>query len=170
MSLPTRFSVFASLYHSHPNHGNINECISRQVVMTTELAPESLERPDIGESIFCLPSHPNAPPSTLRSTLDHPTLVIGHGSDPIHPFTDADTLTNGMPNARLFEARSIWEWRVWPARLDAELLSFLEQVWTPQSVRFESADQLRSEHPTRPDSRSRKRFPGRPPDVGPEVG
>ena len=80
-----------------------------------------------------------APPSTLRRTLDQPTLVIGHGSDPIHPFTDAGMLTGEMPNARLLEARSIWEWRVWPSRLDAELLSFLDEAWAPRRVRRESA-------------------------------
>lgn len=80
-----------------------------------------------------------APPSRLRRTLDHPALVIGHASDPIHPFNDADTLTNEMANARLVEARSIAEWRVWPRRLDRELLAFLDEAWAPRSVRAKSA-------------------------------
>jgi len=80
-----------------------------------------------------------APPPRLRAKLLHPTLVIGHGADPIHPFTDADTLTNEMVNARLFEAKSIWEWRVFPSRLDAQLLAFLDEVWSEQAVGLESA-------------------------------
>lgn len=75
-----------------------------------------------------------APQSRLRRTLDHPALVIGHASDPIHPFSDADTLTSEMPNARLVEASSIAEWRLWPRRLDRELLQFLDEVWAPRAV------------------------------------
>lgn len=71
-----------------------------------------------------------APPQTLRCRLDHPTLVIGHPSDPIHPFSDAENTARELPNAKLVEAHSIYEWRLWPRRLDAELLSFLAGIWT----------------------------------------
>ena len=77
-----------------------------------------------------------APPAKERRKLRHPTLVVGHGADPIHPFTDADRLKDEMPNARLVEARSIAEWRFAPARLDAELLAFLDEVWAEAPIRL----------------------------------
>jgi len=70
-----------------------------------------------------------APPPAERRRLEHRTLVIGHGRDPIHPFSDADMLANELPNARLVEARSIFEWRVTPRRLNRELISFLDGLW-----------------------------------------
>ncbi len=79
-----------------------------------------------------------APPASERRALTHPTLVIGHGSDPIHPFTDADTLTRDMSGARIVEARSILEWRVMPGRLNRELVSFLDEVWTETRTRLAS--------------------------------
>jgi pimeloyl-ACP methyl ester carboxylesterase len=70
-----------------------------------------------------------APPREERARLPHPALVIGHPSDPIHPFGDAHQLARELPNGRLVEARSIAEWRVWPERLDAALGQFLDEVW-----------------------------------------
>jgi pimeloyl-ACP methyl ester carboxylesterase len=70
-----------------------------------------------------------APPPDERRTLRQPTLVVGHPSDPIHPFTDADRVRRELPNARLVEARSIAEWRIEPRYLDAQLLSFLAEAW-----------------------------------------
>ena len=57
-----------------------------------------------------------------------PALVIGHPSDPLHPFSDADMVAEEMPNARLVDANSILEWRLNPGRLDDELSDFLKQV------------------------------------------
>ena len=71
-----------------------------------------------------------APPLEERRKLTHPALVIGHPSDPIHPFSDADNTSRELPSARLLEAHSIYEWRVRPARLDNELAQFLDEVWT----------------------------------------
>jgi pimeloyl-ACP methyl ester carboxylesterase len=75
-----------------------------------------------------------APPIESRRALTHPTLVIGHPSDPIHPFSDADRIARELPHARIVTANSIVEWRMRPDRLDAELLTFLDEVWLPQSV------------------------------------
>jgi pimeloyl-ACP methyl ester carboxylesterase len=75
-----------------------------------------------------------APPIEDRRALHHPTLVIGHPSDPIHPFSDADRIARELPHAQLVEAQSILEWRLRPTRLDDHLTSFLDQVWKPQSV------------------------------------
>jgi pimeloyl-ACP methyl ester carboxylesterase len=76
-----------------------------------------------------------APPLAERRRLPHPTLVIGHASDPIHPFSDAEQTARELANARLITAESIYEWRLRPARLDDELAAFLDQVWaTPVAV------------------------------------
>jgi pimeloyl-ACP methyl ester carboxylesterase len=76
-----------------------------------------------------------APPAEERRRLRHPALVIGHTADPIHPFSDADQTARELPNARLLRARSIYEWRVAPRRLDEELSKFLCEVWSgPQIV------------------------------------
>lgn len=66
-----------------------------------------------------------APPSEERSRLAMPALVIGHRSDPLHPFSDADMLVEEMSAARLVDANSILEWRLSPSRLDDELSGFL---------------------------------------------
>jgi pimeloyl-ACP methyl ester carboxylesterase len=75
-----------------------------------------------------------APPIDERRALAHPTLVIGHPSDPIHPFGDADRLARELPNARILAARSIFEWRVAPRRLTGELVAFLDEVWRPRAM------------------------------------
>ena len=70
-----------------------------------------------------------APPIEERRALTQPTLVVGHPSDPIHPFSDADRIARELPHANLVTASSIAEWRIRPAKLDAHLLSFLDDVW-----------------------------------------
>src|SRR3569623_1455502 len=62
-----------------------------------------------------------APPIGERRALTHPTLVVGHPSDPLHPFSAADRIARELPNARIVTASSIAEWRIRPARLDREL-------------------------------------------------
>lgn len=75
-----------------------------------------------------------APPIAARRALPHPALVIGHPSDPIHPFSDADRIAQELTGARLVTASSILEWRLRPARLDRELIGFLDQVWAMRAV------------------------------------
>ncbi len=75
-----------------------------------------------------------APPIDERRSLTHPTLVIGHPSDPIHPFSDADRIARELVNARLVTASSIYEWRIRPKRLTAELIAFLDECWRPRAV------------------------------------
>jgi pimeloyl-ACP methyl ester carboxylesterase len=70
-----------------------------------------------------------APPIDDRRALTQPTLVIGHPSDPIHPFSDADRTARELPHARLVTAHSMFEWRLHPERLDGELRRFLDEVW-----------------------------------------
>lgn len=75
-----------------------------------------------------------APPLLERRRIAAPTLVIGHRSDPIHPFSDGDRTARELPQARMVEAKSISEWRVRPDRLNAELAAFLDEVWRNPSV------------------------------------
>jgi pimeloyl-ACP methyl ester carboxylesterase len=75
-----------------------------------------------------------APSLEDRRALAQPPLVIGHPSDPLHPFSDADRIARELPHARLVTASSILEWRMRPDSLDHELLAFLDEVWLPQRV------------------------------------
>lgn len=71
-----------------------------------------------------------APPSRDRRNLEMPALVVGHPSDPIHPAADAAMLADEMPTARFVRARGIWEWRLFPERLDHEAKAFVEACFT----------------------------------------
>jgi pimeloyl-ACP methyl ester carboxylesterase len=73
-----------------------------------------------------------APPREERERIDLPALVIGHRADPLHPFSDSDMLVDELPNARLVNAESIFEWRISPGRLDDELASFLDEVYATE--------------------------------------
>jgi pimeloyl-ACP methyl ester carboxylesterase len=68
------------------------------------------------------------PPAAERRTIEAPALIVGHRSDPIHPFSDSDELVEEMPNARLVDADSILEWRLNPGRLNDRLADFLDGV------------------------------------------
>ena len=71
-----------------------------------------------------------APPRSERSTFTTPTLILGHGRDPVHPFSDAGMLAKEMTHARLIEANSLVELRMQPERLTNEIAAFLDEVWT----------------------------------------
>lgn len=73
-----------------------------------------------------------APHREDRVKIEHPTLIVGHHRDPLHPFSDSGMLLEELPNAHLVEANSILEWRLDPERLNDELSEFLEEVWTPK--------------------------------------
>ena len=71
-----------------------------------------------------------APHHNERVLMDHPTLVIGHHGDLLHPFSDSGMLAEELPNATLFTANSLLEWRINPERLDNVLAVFLDEVWS----------------------------------------
>ena len=73
-----------------------------------------------------------APHRSERRTLRTETLVIGHRRDPVHPFSDAGTLAEELPNARLLEASSIVELRLAPKRLTDEIAAFIDECWKPR--------------------------------------
>ena len=72
---------------------------------------------------------PIAPTVDQRRAITAPALVLGHGIDLIHSFTDARRLAQQLPNARLIRTRTFAELWVRPARLTAEISEFLDRVW-----------------------------------------
>jgi pimeloyl-ACP methyl ester carboxylesterase len=71
----------------------------------------------------------SAPHRDERRTFTTPALILGHGRDPVHPFSDAGMLHEEMPNSRLIEANSVVELRARPERLTNEIADFLDEVW-----------------------------------------
>ncbi len=84
------------------------------------------------------------PPRAERELIEVPAIIVGHPSDPIHPFNDSDDLAREMPNGRLVDANSILEWRLSPARLNLELDRFLGEVWAPRAAGRKRAKRARS--------------------------
>ncbi len=80
-----------------------------------------------------------APPREERERIELPALVIGHPADPLHPFSDSDMLIEEMPNARLVNAESIFEWRITPGRLDDELARFIADVYATETAAARAA-------------------------------
>jgi pimeloyl-ACP methyl ester carboxylesterase len=74
---------------------------------------------------------PIAPTVDERRDITAPALVLGHGIDLIHSFTDARRLARQLPNARLIRTRTFAELWLWPARLVGEISEFLDLVWAP---------------------------------------
>jgi pimeloyl-ACP methyl ester carboxylesterase len=72
---------------------------------------------------------PIAPTSDQRRSINAPALVLGHGTDLIHSFTDAKRLSRQLPHARLIRTRTFAELWVRPARLTGEISAFLDRVW-----------------------------------------
>ena len=72
---------------------------------------------------------PIAPTIEQRRSITAPALVLGHGIDLIHSFSDAERLTRQLPDARLIRTRTFAELWVRPARLIAEIEKFLDRVW-----------------------------------------
>jgi pimeloyl-ACP methyl ester carboxylesterase len=73
-----------------------------------------------------------APHRNERRTFEAPALVIGHGHDIVHPFSDADMLVAELPNGRLMKASSILELRLAPERLTGEIAGFIDECWRPR--------------------------------------
>ncbi|HEU0318743.1 MAG TPA: alpha/beta hydrolase [Solirubrobacteraceae bacterium] len=75
-----------------------------------------------------------APPRSVRRRLETQALVIGHRSDPVHAFSDADMLVDELPHGRLVEASSIIELRLAPERLTREISGFIDECWRPRAA------------------------------------
>jgi pimeloyl-ACP methyl ester carboxylesterase len=93
----------------------------------------TLEPDEIAAVLHGVLVGPVAPTVEERAAITAPALVIGHRSDRIHPLGDASRLAKQLPNARLVEARSIFELRFSPARVTSEIALFLDQVWAAEA-------------------------------------
>ncbi len=72
---------------------------------------------------------PITPTVEQRKAITAPALVLGHGIDLIHSFTDAKRLAQQLPDARLIRTRTFAELWISPGRLTAEIAGFLDRVW-----------------------------------------
>jgi pimeloyl-ACP methyl ester carboxylesterase len=72
---------------------------------------------------------PIAPTTGQRQSITAPALVLGHGIDLIHSFSDARNLARQLPHGRLIRTRTFAELWVRPARLTGEISEFLDGVW-----------------------------------------
>jgi pimeloyl-ACP methyl ester carboxylesterase len=105
-----------------------------------------LVRQDPGPSLSVLEGlllGETSPRSAERRGIEQPALIVGHPNDPLHPFSDSGMLERELPNAKLIDANSIFEWRLKPDRLNAELAAFLDLVWA------EAEEESRSERKAR---------------------
>ena len=64
---------------------------------------------------------PIAPTIDQRRAITAPALVLGHGVDLIHSFSDAKRLARQLPDARLIRTRTFAELWLRPARLTGEI-------------------------------------------------
>jgi pimeloyl-ACP methyl ester carboxylesterase len=80
---------------------------------------------------------PIAPTTEERRSITAPALVLGHGIDLIHSFTDAARLARQLPNARLIRTRTFAELWLHPARLTTEISAFLDQIWAEAAPRLQ---------------------------------
>ena len=65
-------------------------------------------------------------PATLGQ-LTMPTLVVGHGGDPLHVLDDVIDVAERMPDTTLITAASFFDFRVRPGRLAAEVRDFFDR-------------------------------------------
>jgi pimeloyl-ACP methyl ester carboxylesterase len=77
---------------------------------------------------------PIAPTTGQRQAITAPALVLGHGIDLIHSFSDARNLARQLPHARLIRTRTFAELWVRPARLTGEISEFLDRVWADRGA------------------------------------
>ena len=78
-----------------------------------------------------------APPRSERQQIETRSLVLGHPRDPIHPFSDADSLVRELRNARKVDASWILEMRITPKRLTDEIAAFVDECWRPATAPVE---------------------------------
>ncbi len=98
-------------------------------------APLLLEPEEVVAILHGVLVGPVAPTSEQRAAMAIPSVVVGHRADRLHPLDDARRLARELPQARLLEARSVFELRLNPERLTAEIATFLDEVWSAESAR-----------------------------------
>lgn len=70
-----------------------------------------------------------APHPADREKMEHPALIIGHGRDLLHPFSDAAALHRELRNSELVQAKSFFELRFPPNGLSERIAVWLDEVW-----------------------------------------
>ena len=70
-----------------------------------------------------------APHPADREKMEPPALIIGHGRDLLHPFSDAAALHRELRNSDLVQARSFLELRFPPNGLSERISVWLDEVW-----------------------------------------
>jgi hypothetical protein len=77
-----------------------------------------------------------APSSRQRRGIVAPTLVVGHLSDPLHPFADSRMLADELATCEVERASGPLEWRTRPERLNRRATDFALACWqTPRRKR-----------------------------------
>jgi pimeloyl-ACP methyl ester carboxylesterase len=90
-------------------------------------------RPEVVKAVLHgILTGPVTPTEEQRRAISAPTMVIAHGRDLIHPFSDAEALVELLPDGRLESARSILELRVAPGRLTGRIADFLDETWAAE--------------------------------------
>jgi pimeloyl-ACP methyl ester carboxylesterase len=114
------FGFLTSLVRRLPRTGND--------LLDSFLGTLSMEPEVIAAVLHGILVGPVAPEIEERHAIVAPTLIIGHENDLIHPFNDAENLTQQIPGARLVQARSMVELRLAPERITREIVRFLDEV------------------------------------------
>jgi pimeloyl-ACP methyl ester carboxylesterase len=114
------FGLTASIVRRLPRTGN--------GALDSVLGMFSMDPEAIAAVLHGLLVGPVAPEIEQRCAIAVPMLIIGHDNDLIHPFSDAENLAQQIPNARLVQARSMFELRLKPERLTSEITRFLARV------------------------------------------
>ncbi|WP_166392392.1 alpha/beta fold hydrolase [Nocardioides ochotonae] len=70
-----------------------------------------------------------APSPAQRRAITVPALVVGHRGDLLHRAADAEMLAKELGDARLLLARTPWEWRARPHRLDEATVALALRAW-----------------------------------------
>lgn len=83
-------------------------------------------------------------PRQRFSEIAHPTLILAHPDDPLHPLASGDILHDSMPHARLAVAPAATFWQEHPAELSALAAAFARDGSVPASLRATGPSPLRT--------------------------
>lgn len=99
-----------------------------------------------------------APPRSVRTAIPIPALILGHQRDPLHPFSDAQTLAADLPRSEFVHAKGPMELRLDPNRVIETVIEFLDARFQPAAQHAVFDEHRRLSH--RATARSSRRRPG----------
>ncbi|MDQ4143965.1 MAG: alpha/beta hydrolase [Actinomycetota bacterium] len=70
-----------------------------------------------------------APHPSDREKFEHPTLIVGHERDLLHPFSDAAALSRELRNSELLQANSFFQLRFPPNEASRRIATWLDRMW-----------------------------------------